>query len=241
MESMRERRVLVSGATGGLGPAIVEAFLAVGAEVMAMSPTRTKLDELRASLDQHRRLYVIDGDATDPVAVEKVLDAAERGAGMDEGPRPLWAVVQVTGAFVGKPLIETSDDDVRRLVSLNVTSAVWMVRGALRRMIPNGGGRVVCIGAASARAAHAGTAVYGATKSALHRLVESAAIEAAPHGVTVNAVLPGTMDTGANRDAMSAADRAGWIATRDVAKVVLDLAGDAGAKVNGALVSMPGF
>lgn len=184
----------ISGASGELGSKAVETFLALGCHVVASARRRTRLLNLRAELKNHERLKVAENDAADPEGVEALLDGLFREA-------PLDIAVQCAGAFHYEALAETDDGQVRRLVESNLLASTWMLRGCLRRMRPLGAGQVVLVSAEGAQTPSANLAVYGATKAAVAHLVEAADQEVRSSGVRVFGLLPGTLDTQANRAA----------------------------------------
>lgn len=227
------QRVLVTGASGALGPALVEAFLAVGAEVVAAARRRTRLDALRAEMRQHERLHIAECDATDPAGVEALFDALERKGGLD-------VVVQAAGAFRWGPLAQLSEADVSVLIETNLVATTWVVRAASRRMVARGRGSIVAIAADRALAPAAGVSLYGATKAAVVHLVEAVAAELHGTGVRANAVLPGIIDTPENRAAMPDADPKGFASPRAIARTCVWLAASDAEGVSGALVRLPG-
>jgi NAD(P)-dependent dehydrogenase (short-subunit alcohol dehydrogenase family) len=174
-------------------------------------------------------------DLGDPAAVAAAFDAAAEVAG---GAPP--AVAHLVGGFRYATLAETSDADWAFLWQVNVGTTFHVLREASRRFAAAGGGALVAVSAPAALLGEAGVGPYAATKAAVLRLVESLAREMAPFGGRANAVLPGTMDTPANRRAMPDADPAGWVSTDDVAAVVHHLTTPAARAVNGAAVRVPG-
>lgn len=233
MESLRGQHVIVTGAGGALGASVCAALVASGARVLATDRKRTALDALRAELAHHERLNVAEADLSTGAHVEALFDAAERGGGALDG------AVHCVGAFAAASLVDTDDETLDRMLQANFVAAARVLRAALRRMQPRGRGRVVAIVGLAAEAPSPGAAAYGASKAALAHLIRSAAAAARSCGVTVNGVMPGTMDTPANRAAMPHADPAGWVSTATVAKAVASLLGDAGEGVSGTLVRLP--
>ena len=227
------KRVLVTGATGGVGPSIVEAFLAVGAHVVASARRRTGLDALRAELRQHERLDVAECDAADPDGIERLLDALDRKGGLD-------GAVHAVGAFRYGPLADAGDGDVRAVIDANVLATAWLIRGAARRMAARASGSIVVIAADRAVEPAPGFAIYGAAKAAAVHLVQAAALEQHGTGVRVNAILPGTVDTRDNRAAMPEADPTSWASPRAIARACTWLVGSDAEGVSGALVRVPG-
>jgi NAD(P)-dependent dehydrogenase (short-subunit alcohol dehydrogenase family) len=223
----------VTGATGGLGPHLVEALLACGAHVVAAARVRTRLDGLRAGLEQHERMHVAECDATHPAGVEALLEDMDGRGGVD-------GVVHAAGAFVYGPLAERTDAEVERVIAGNLTSTVLVVRGALRRMVPRGRGRIVVVAADRALAPCPGFALYGAAKAGAVHLVQAVADEVHGSGVRIHALLPGVIDTPGNRSAMPDVDPAGWVAPAELAKAAVWLCSSGAQAVNGALVRLPG-
>jgi NAD(P)-dependent dehydrogenase (short-subunit alcohol dehydrogenase family) len=227
------RLVLVTGATGPLGTEMVRAFLAMGARVAAAARRRTGLSDLRAAMGGSDRLDVCEADVGAPDLVENLFGALERGTG------PVHAVVQCAGAFAEAPIVETDDAAWRRVVETNLDASFYVLRAALRRMVPRGGGRVILVSSTGALRPSPDLAAYGAVKQAILHLVAAAAAETAGTGVTVNAVLPGALDTPENRRVMSGADPARFARPADVAAAAAFLASDDAAGVSGANVVVP--
>ncbi|MEM6960190.1 MAG: SDR family oxidoreductase [Myxococcota bacterium] len=230
LAAIRGARILVLGATGAVGSVVVESCLALGAEVIASARTRTRLDELRANLGQHDRLEVAECDATDPAGVEALFEAVSR-------KREVSNIVHCIGGFQFGPIKELETDAAQRLIDLNLVSALWVLRAALRRMPARL--RAVVITGARATTPEANFALYGAAKAAVTHLVEAVAQEAMSVGGRVNAILPGVIDTPTNRRAMPDADPEGWVSPLRIAKAVVWLLTDAADGLNGAHLRMP--
>jgi NAD(P)-dependent dehydrogenase (short-subunit alcohol dehydrogenase family) len=126
------------------------------------------------------------------------------------------------------------------MFAVNVKTALFTSRAAIPFLKQSGQGRIINIGANAALKASAGMGAYAASKSGVHRLTESLAEELKADGITVNAVLPSTIDTPANRAEMPKADFATWVSPRALAEVILFLASDAGAPITGALLPVTG-
>ncbi len=226
-------RTLITGATGALGRAVVARFVAAGAPVLAAARDRGALAALAAAAPPGA-VAVRAADLTDAAAVAELFDLA---GGADGAPP---AVAHLAGGFRFARLADTADADWRFLVGVNLETTFVVLRECCRRFAAARGGALVAVASPAALAGEAGVGGYAATKAAVLRLVESAARELAPHGARANAVLPGTMDTPANRAAMPAADPAGWVSTDAVAEVIHYLTTPAAAAVNGAAVRVPG-
>ena len=145
-------------------------------------------------------------------------------------------LVHVMGGFAAGKIHETDDETWTRMRDLNLSSAFYIAREVIPHMRAAGGGRLIAIGSLAAVEPHAGIGAYVATKTALTALYRTIALENSDKNITANVILPGTMDTPTNRADMPNADPSKWVQPADVAKVVLLLAGDAGAQINGALI-----
>jgi NAD(P)-dependent dehydrogenase (short-subunit alcohol dehydrogenase family) len=218
--------ILVTGATGGLGPAVVKTFLRGGADAV-FGVTRSWDGR---SLPEGS-FHPIEADLT---TVEGCRHAAQRA-------RPVDALVHVMGGFAGgTPVGETTDEVWNRMMDLNLRSAFYMIREVLPSMLEAGSGRIIAVGSRAGLEPAATLSAYAVSKAALHTLIRTVALEVAGSGVTANAVLPGVIDTAANRKAMPRADYTKWVKPEAIAEVLLWLASSEAAEVNGALVPVYG-
>jgi NAD(P)-dependent dehydrogenase (short-subunit alcohol dehydrogenase family) len=127
-----------------------------------------------------------------------------------------------------------------QMQNLNLTSAFYLSRAVVPHMRKAGFGRIVAVGSLTATEPHAGLGAYVTFKAALVTLIRTLALENGAAGITANAVLPGTMDTPANRSAMPDADFSKWLKTSDVAETIHWLASDSAGQVNGAAIPVRG-
>lgn len=232
----RGKRALVTGATGALGGALARRLLDAGARLAL--PARDPGD-LAAGFPE---MAAVDGghfaaacDLTDAGSVARFVEAAvERLGGLD-------LVANVAGGWAGgKPVHETPVEQWDRMWALNARSAFLVCRTAVPAMLAGGGGAIVNVGSEAARTGGARGAAYAASKAAVVRLTESLAAELAGHGVRVNCVLPGTLDTEANRRAMPDADRSRWVSLDGMADAMLFLLSPAARAVHGAALPVAG-
>ena len=126
------------------------------------------------------------------------------------------------------------------MFNLNLNSAFYVFRAAIPHLRKSGTGRIVAIGSLTATAAHAGLGAYVTFKSALSMLVQTIALENKDAGLTANVVLPGTMDTPANRKAMPNANFSKWLNPADVAELAFTLSQDSAAHLTGAVLPIDG-
>ncbi len=137
-------------------------------------------------------------------------------------------------------MAETSVAQWDFMLTLNARTAFLVSQAVIAPMRAQGTGRIVHVGSRAALAGSAKMAAYSASKAALIRLVESLAAELKHDGITVNCVLPGTIDTPKNRAEMVNADRSRWVTAEDVANVIAFLASDAARAVQGAAIPVYG-
>ncbi len=229
---MTGRVAIVTGGTGALGQAITATLLEAGAVVAipyAVAEERAAL-EAQLAPDRRARLLAIAADVTDEAAVGKFVQAVrDRHARVD-------ALVNAVGGFAGGDLVSTSRAEWERIMALNLTSAVVACRAVLPGMIAAGSGRIVSIASRAVVPPQGGFIAYTVSKAAVITLTQALAQEVRGHGITVNAVLPSTMDTPANRRAMPDADRSSWVSTAEVAAVVAFLLSERATAVTGAAV-----
>jgi NAD(P)-dependent dehydrogenase (short-subunit alcohol dehydrogenase family) len=224
-----ERVVLVTGGAGGLGSAVTEAFLADGWRVAVPTHASGGSDALAGLAQQHgARLTWFPADlATEAGAGEAVARTANWGGRLD-------AVVHTVGGYAGgAPLHETAVDEWDRMMSINLRSAFLIARAAIPRL-PDGGS-LVFVSSRAALKGRKGHAAYAVSKAALLTLTEAIAEEYRGR-VRANAVLPGTIDTPANRAAMPEARHEAWTRPEEIARVILFLASGASGVVSGAAV-----
>ncbi len=226
-------RVLITGASGALGRSVVARFLDGGDRVLAVGGSDSALAEL-TPLAPTDRLAVRRVDLAVTAEVERLFADAEAHSGM---PR---SVVHLVGGFRWARFAEMSDADWSFLMKVNLDTTFRVFRETARLFEKAGGGALVAVSSPAALLGEAGVGGYAATKAGVLRMVESLAREMAPFGGRANAVLPGTMDTDANRAAMPDADPAKWVTTDAVASVIHFLTTPEAAAINGAAVRVPG-
>lgn len=230
--SLAGRVAVVTGGAGALGQAICLRLLGAGATVCVPHRGSDGLEALRLRLaDEPRgRLEAAPAEATDEAAVGAFV------AGVLERHHRVDVLVNAVGGFAGGDLGSTPLAEWERMLRLNLISAVVGCRAVLPTMLAAGHGRIVNIASRAVVPPTGGFIAYTVAKSGVITLTRALAQEVARRGITVNAVLPGTMDTPANRAAMPRADRSAWVSTDSVAAVVGWLASDEAGAVSGACI-----
>jgi len=223
--------VAVTGGSGQLGRAVVHAALAAGARVASLDHAASPRDPEALG----GALSLGGFDLAEPDAAVRALEqvVAQLGA--------LDALVNVAGTFRFEKVADGSVDTWDLLYRVNLRTAVSASRAAIPHLLRRGGGRIVNVGAlAAANRATSGMGAYTASKAGVLKLTEALAAELKDHGITVNAVLPSTIDTPANRADMPHADFSRWVAPQDLASVIVFLLSDEARAVTGALLPVAG-
>lgn len=223
---------LVAGGTGGLGKALSLAFLAEGADVAVTFRRQEELGSLRkAAGTDAARLEGHSADVTDADAVRQLVEAIQAKHGR------LDALANAVGGYeAGKKLWETEPATFEKMLSLNLFSGYVLARAAAPVMLRQGRGAIVNVAAATALDPPAASAAYTASKAAALAMFASFAKDLKGTGVRANSILPGTIDTEANRRAMPSADFSKWTAPEAIARVVLFLCSDQAGAVHGATI-----
>ncbi|HTS01635.1 MAG TPA: SDR family NAD(P)-dependent oxidoreductase [Thermoanaerobaculia bacterium] len=232
MASFDDSVVVVAGGTGGLGRAVVLAFLRDGARVAVTYRRPEELAAVGAAAEGARaRLHGHERDVTDDRSAKSLVDEVLSRHGR------LDVLVNTVGGFSGgKPLWETDAAALDGMLNVNLRSGWALARAAVPAMLARGRGAIVNVAAQAALAPPAGLGAYAASKAAAVALFASLAADLKGTGVRVNTVLPSIIDTPANRKAMPGADFSKWPKPEEIARVVLFLAGDGARAVHGAAV-----
>jgi NAD(P)-dependent dehydrogenase (short-subunit alcohol dehydrogenase family) len=219
--------VVVTGASGALGKVVAEVALARGARVAGVDHAPVQIAATENRID-------IGGvDLTDATQARKAIDAVASHFG------GINALINIAGGFAFEAIAEGDPKTWQRMYALNVLTALNASRSAIPYLAASRTGRIVNVGAMGALQATAGMGAYAASKAGVHRLTEALAAEW-KSSITVNAVLPSTIDTPANRASMPKADFEKWVTAEELANVILFLASDAASAVTGALLPVSG-
>jgi len=225
--NMDGRVIAITGASGALGKVVAETALSRGAQIAAIDHAPSTLP---ASATQ---IELGSVDLTDAAQATHAINLAATHFGR------LDALINIAGGFAYETVQDGDGGTWQRLYALNVLTALNASRAAIPHLSATGAGRIINMGAMGALQANAGMGPYAASKAALHRLTEALAAEWKGK-VTVNAVLPSTIDTAANRASMKDADFSKWVRPTELAEVILFLASDAASGITGALIPVPG-
>jgi NAD(P)-dependent dehydrogenase (short-subunit alcohol dehydrogenase family) len=228
--------VMITGATGHLGSATVQAFADAGARIVAVDRNPDKQAKMHPALAQSERHWLAAPvDLTAPADVKAVVEQAVARMGRID------VLVNTVGAFRAGKLTQDTEVEVWDLMmNLNAKTAYLMCRAVAPHMRERKHGKIVNVAARAGLAGAAKMSAYSASKSAVIRLTETLAAELRREGVNVNCILPGTIDTPENREAMPDADFSRWVTPESLAEIILFLASGAARDMHGAALPVYG-
>lgn len=236
MSGLKNKAVIITGAVGNLGRAVAERVRAQGGRTVLVDRSADRLREAYGELqgpDQH--WLAGDVDMTDPKAVNAMAAEAHQRFGRLDG------LVNTVGGFRGgKPVHETDLAEWDFLYDINVRTALNVCRAVIPFMLKAQSGCIINVASRNAFQGSPNYAAYSAAKTAVLRLTESLAGELKTRGINVNCIVPGTIDTPQNREAMPKADFSTWVPPEDLAHVVAFLLSDEARSVTGAAVPVYG-
>jgi NAD(P)-dependent dehydrogenase (short-subunit alcohol dehydrogenase family) len=229
MNSLEGKIALVTGAKGGLGTFVTESFLAAGAKAIGVSRS------IQAADFSHPEFVAMPAELSRGDAARKLAeDVVTRFGRID-------ALVHVMGGFAGGSRVDETDDvTLEKMLDLNYRAAFFIARAVLPQMRRQGGGRIIAVASRQAVEPAAMVGAYSASKAALVSLIRTIALENKDRCITANTVLPGTMDTPANRAGDPKPDGSQWVQPSQVAAILVHLASDAGAQITGAAIPVYG-
>jgi NAD(P)-dependent dehydrogenase (short-subunit alcohol dehydrogenase family) len=242
---LQDRIALVTGAGRGIGQAIAEALAVAGAQVAVNDVRPGAAQTVAASLQQNgRRALAVPGDVSDAPAVRRMMEAVLGAWGR------LDILVNNAGVETAAPFLDLAESDFDRVLAVDLKAIFLCSQAAARAMRATGGGCIVNITSLCGQQVWSGYSHYCAAKAGADMLTKAMAAELAPHGIRVNAVAPGTIDTEMSRADLAAPGAPGWVVRRtpagrlgqpeDVAQAVVFLVSDAAAYVVGEVLTVDG-
>src|SRR6266704_1951395 len=198
--SMQDKVVLVTGANGGLGTYVTQAFLDAGATVIGTSR------KIQQSDFNSPNFTALPAEISTREGAQTLVDQVVARFGK------LDVLAHTVGGFAGgQSIAETDDATFQRMFDLNLNATFHLLRAVLPAMRKTGNGRIIAIGSRAAVEPGANVGAYSASKAAMLSQIRTVALENTDAGITSNVILPGTMDTPANRKAMPDADFSKWV------------------------------
>lgn len=226
---MQGKVVVVTGANGGLGTYVTRAFLDAGATVAGTSKTVQPSDFAQPGF------FAVPADLATQQGAKELIDRVMGKFGK------LEVLVHTVGGFAGgRPVADTDDATMQKMMDMNFNSLFRVARAAIPALRASGEGRLIAIGSRAAVDPGPGVGAYSASKAAMVSLVRTIAAENQDAGLRANVILPGTIDTPANRKAMPNADVSKWVRPDAIASLIVWLAGSGGKDMNGAAIPIYG-
>lgn len=224
MRAMRlnKKVVLITGGNGASGQTVVPAFVQAGARVI--SAVR------RSSPSQAEGWVEIEVDVTDEEDVQRLVGEVIRKEGRID------ALINLVGGFALGRVIETDASLWQRMLTLNLTSAFLLSKMVMPSMLERRSGRIVHVAARAVLEPFPGAAAYIVSKSGLVALIRVLAMELTGSGVTVNGILPATIDTPTNRRSMPDADPSKWVRPESLDQALIFLVSDEADQISGAVM-----
>ncbi|NIL75593.1 glucose 1-dehydrogenase [Rhodococcus sp. B10] len=207
---LRDKVALVTGSSRGIGRALATGLAEAGARVVLNGRDADALSRTRDEVAEATGVDV-RADAFDVTDSAQVAAAAVR---IESEVGPVEIVVNNTGVQHRAPLLEFADDDFRRVLDTNLTSAFYVGREFARAMVDRGHGKIVNICSVQSELGRAGIAPYAASKGGLKMLTRGMCADLAPRGIQVNALAPGYFDTELTRALVDDAEFTAWLAAR---------------------------
>ena len=226
---MKDKIALVTGANGGLGMHVAKALLDAGSTVFGLAR------KIKQSDIDHPKFTALPAALDGLDAAKKAIDSVISRHGRID------VLAHLVGGFAGgQSVADTDDSTFQRMFEMNVNSAFHILRAVIPHMRKAGNGRIIAIGSRAAEDPGPNVGAYSASKAALVSLIKTVARENKNAGITANVILPGTIDTAANRRDMPRADVSQWVQPASIASLIIWLAGDAGKDVTGAAIPVYG-
>lgn len=240
MFSLKGKKALVTGATGGLGGEIARALHAQGANVAISGTRKEKLEELAKALGE--RVVVLPCDLSQVESTQLLISQAEEALG------GLDILVNNAGLTQDGLMLRMSDDQWSKVIEVNLSSAFRLSRNALKSMMKQRAGRIINITSIVGVTGNAGQANYAASKAGLIGLSKSLAAEVATRGITVNCIAPGfiespmtdTLNEKQREHALNVIPQGGIGSPQDIAAGVVYLASDEAKYVTGQTLHING-
>ena len=232
--NLGQKVAIISGATGGLGSVVSRVFYEAGATLVLVGSRREGVASLADELG-NERILPVGANLVNPAGAEEVVAATLSHFGRVD------ILLNLTGGFAGgKPVNESSDDELNKMLDINLHTTYNLSRVAVKPMIAQKWGRIINVASRDALHGRANYSAYAMSKAAVLRLTESLAAEVQDDGITVNAIIPGTIDTETNRHSFPKADFSKWVKPAAIAETMLFLVSAGAEAINGATIPLYG-
>jgi NAD(P)-dependent dehydrogenase (short-subunit alcohol dehydrogenase family) len=233
---LKNRIAIITGGTGALGRAVVSAFIEEGSKVVCTYIIDEELSHYSSSLTENQRsnLVFVQADVTKEKSVAEVVQKTlERFGRVD-------VLVNIVGGFTYAKIIDTDEKTWDSMMNINLKSTFLCSKAVLPQMIKQNYGKIINVSSRPGLKGSSGVGAYAASKAAVMNLTETIADEVGDYEINVNAILPSTIDTPANRKSMPDADFSKWVKPEEIARVITFLASDDSRSISGAGIPVYG-
>lgn len=236
MTDFEGRTAVITGAAGNLGSAVAQAFLGANASVAMVDRRSTSLEQIVSVQGGSRAVYY---GGVDLIDLDQVIALGRR---IEAEFGPVEYLLNIAGGFrSGSHVHETDPDTWDFMLNLNARTVFNTAQVFLPGMRERGSGKIVSVAARPGLEGRAGSAAYAVSKSAVLRLTEAMSKENKALGINVNCVIPGTLDTPQNREAMPASEFEKWIEPESLARVFLFLCSPDADDIHGIALPVYGL
>jgi len=236
--SLKEKVVVVTGATGALGNAVAKTFLDEGAHVVSVYRSEEKLKELEDFLGETKGMFSsVQADVVDEVSVQSLFQKVLQQQGRVD------VLLNIVGGYRGgADIANTSVSDWDFMMDLNLKSVFLCSKAVLPYMMRQNYGKIVNVASRTAveKRYRSKSGAYAVSKAGVIVLTETIAEEVRKYDINVNCVMPSTIDTPENRRNLAGADSSKWVKPEHIAKVLAFLSSDDSRTINGAYIPVYG-
>jgi NADP-dependent 3-hydroxy acid dehydrogenase YdfG len=234
MYNFAEKTVVVTGAAGHLGQAVVRALISAGAQVGLLDYKSGRLGQIFPEAKKSSQILLVEN--IDAGSIEAMQTAAKR---IKDHFGQIDALIATVGGYAGGPYVQDTDEALlASMLRQHVHTVLAAAHAVAPIMAAQKAGVMIYVGAQSALKAGSRNGAYSAAKAAGLRLAESLAAGLQNNGVRVYSILPGTIDTPENREQMPNANFSKWTSAKSIAEVILFLISDAARAISQVAISV---
>jgi len=216
------RNVVITGGTGFLGNATVNKFIEQGDQVIVL--------DIREAQSDNENLVYYKVDLLDEKELSEIANKIEEEFG------PTDVLINIAGGFDMSSIKDTSFEQIDKMFSLNLKSAFNTSKVFLNQLEKSQNGRIINIGARAGLSGVGGMIPYSISKASVISFTQGLSDELKHTDITVNAIVPSTIDTQANRDAMPDADFSNWVSPESLANVISFISSEEASSIRGAII-----
>ncbi len=187
MNDLKDKNIIVTGASGGIGNSIVKKLYEAGANILASGTRIEKLDELKKKFE---KINIMSFDISQSTKIEEFIDNATRELGGN-----LDCIINNAGITQDNLAIRMSLDEWKKVIDINLTSTFLMSKFAIKKMLKNKSGKIVNITSVVGHTGNLGQSNYTASKAGIIAMSKSLAIEYAKKNININCISPGFIKT----------------------------------------------